>query len=254
MMLRWLLLLKKYFILHPRVLPMKQTCEPGVLNKVSRKKLQLLDIYTRLFIAFGSRNWWPADTAEEVIFGAILTQNTSWKNAEQALAALKANRKLRFKTVAEMDIQALAELIRPARFLNQKAKALKTFAGYLGSHYGFSIKKMGRKDIGSLREELLSLYRIGPETADSILCYALEKPVFVIDVYTKRIFSRHGFLKIKDSYDDYQRLFMENLSRDVQLYNEYHALLVLLGNRFCKPKPLCAQCPLKHVGALRSGS
>jgi endonuclease-3 related protein len=181
------------------------------------------------------------------MFGAILTQNITWKNAEQAIAALKAQGKLHFKAVAKMDDHKLAELIRPARFLNQKAKALKVFADYFGKNYGFSIKRMRRKDMRALRDELLSLYRIGPETADSILLYALEKPVFVIDIYTKRIFSRHGFLKIKDSYDDFQKLFMENLPSDIRLYNEYHALLVHIGNQFCKPKPQCAECPLRDL-------
>jgi endonuclease-3 related protein len=208
------------------------------------QKTQLLTIYNKLFKVFGSRYWWPADTAEEVIFGAILTQNITWKNAEQAIAALKAHGTLSFKAVAAMGDKKLAELIRPARFLNQKAKALKVFAEYVGKNYEYSVKKMKKKDVQELREELLSLYRIGQETADSILLYALEKPVFVIDVYTKRIFSRHGFLTMEDSYEKYQQLFMKNLPSDVSLYNEYHALLVHVGNQFCKPKPLCAECPL----------
>jgi endonuclease-3 related protein len=208
------------------------------------KKKQLLKIYNKLFQTFGSRHWWPADTAEEVIFGAILTQNITWKNVEQAIAALKKQGKLNFKAIAQMDDQKLAEIIRPTRFLNQKAKALKIFASYFGENYGYSIKRMKKKDMRVLREELLSLYRIGAETADSILLYALKKPVFVIDVYTRRIFSRHGLLTMEDSYADYQQLFMQNLPCDVKLYNEYHALLVHVGNQFCKPKPLCAECPL----------
>jgi len=151
---------------------------------------QLMAIYNRLYKAFGRRNWGPADTAEEVIFGAILTQSITWKNVEQAIAALKERGKLSFKTVATMDERELAEIIRPARFLNQKARALKKYAGYFGEKYGYSITKMKRRDLWTLREELLSLYRIGPETADSILLYALEKPIFVIDVYTKRILSQ----------------------------------------------------------------
>jgi endonuclease-3 related protein len=210
---------------------------------------QLMAIYNKLYKAFGSQNWWPADTAEEVIFGAILTQSITWKNVEQAIAALKKRGKLSFKTVATMDERELAEIIRPARFLNQKARALKKYADYFGKKYRYSIIKMKKRELWSLREELLSLYRIGPETADSILLYALEKPIFVIDVYTKRILSRHGFLNMEDSYEDYQKLFMENLPGDVRLYNEYHALLVHLGNRFCKPKPLCDVCPLHTLRA-----
>ena len=206
-------------------------------------------IYNRLYKAFGSRNWWPADTAEEVMFGAILTQSITWKNVEKAIAALKERGKLSFKAVAIMDERELAKIIRPARFLNQKARALKKYADYFGEKYGYSITKMKKRELWLLREELLSLYRIGPETADSILLYALEKPVFVIDVYTKRILSRHGFLSMEDAYDNYQKLFMENLPGDVRLYNEFHALLVHLGSRFCKPKPLCDTCPLRTLRA-----
>ena len=208
---------------------------------------QLMAIYNRLLKTFGTRNWWPADTAEEVIFGAILAQSTSWRNAKQAIDALKSSKKLTFKAISKTPSEELANLIRPARFLNQKSKALKNFAEYFRSSYGFSINKMKRRDTEELRDELLSLYRIGPETADSILLYAFEKPVFVIDVYTKRIFSRHGFMNEEDSYTDFQRFFMDNLSRDTALYNEYHALIVHLGNQLCKPKPLCSGCPLKNM-------
>jgi len=215
---------------------------------MQKKKKQLMDIYDRLYTAFGSRHWWPAGSAEEVIIGAILTQNITWKNVKQAIAAMKAQRVLSFKAIAEMDEEKLAPVIRPARFLNQKARALKVFAEYFGRQYGYSLPRMKKRDLRELRDELLGLYRIGPETADSILLYALEKPVFVIDAYTKRIFSRHGFLPLEGSYAEYQKLFMDNLPLDVRLYNEYHALLVHLGNRFCKPKPLCTECPL---GSLR---
>lgn len=214
---------------------------------MQRKTKQLMDIYNLLYTAFGSRHWWPAETAEEAIIGAILAQNITWKNVEQAIAALKARRALSFRALAAMDEEKLAPVIRPARFLNQKARALKVFAEYFGRQYGYSLQRMKKRDVRELRDELLGLYRIGQETADSILLYALEKPVFVIDAYTKRIFSRHGFLPLEGPYADYQKLFMDNLPPDVRLYNEYHALLVHLGNRFCKPKPLCAECPLRSL-------
>ena len=207
----------------------------------------LMKIYNALFSAFGPQNWWPADTPEEVIFGAILAQNTSWKNVEMAIFALKGAKKLSFKKIAKMGLGELAELIRPARFLNQKAKGLKAFANYFGNKYGFSIKKMKEVNLWILRNELLSLFRIGPETADSILLYALEEPIFVIDVYTKRIFSRHGFIKEDKSYEDFQKFFMDHLPKDVQLYNEFHALIVRTGYLFCKPKPLCEKCPLSNI-------
>lgn len=219
----------------------------SVLKKLDKEKRLLWEIYTRLYVTFGSRNWWPADSVEEVIIGAILTQNITWNNVEQAIALLKAHKKLSFRSIAETDDQELAKLIRPARFLNQKAKALKVFADYLGREYGYCIRRMSRKDTHVLRNELLDLYRIGPETADSILLYALKKPIFVIDVYTKRICSRHGILKMEDSYENFQKYFMENLPTDTQMYNEYHALLVYTGNQLCKPKPLCSNCPLHNL-------
>jgi endonuclease-3 related protein len=207
----------------------------------------LMKIYQTLFSAFGPRNWWPADSPEEVIFGAILAQNTSWKNVKSAISALKQARKLDFKAISKMDSDKLAQLIKPARFLNQKAKALKSFADYFGDKYSFRIKKMRKVDLWTLRNELLNLYRIGPETADSILLYALKKPIFVIDAYTKRIFSQHGFIKREATYDAFQKFFMDNLPRDVRLYNEFHALIVHTGYLFCKPKPLCEECPLMNI-------
>ena len=208
---------------------------------------RLLQIYHALYAAFGPQHWWPADTPEEVMLGAILTQNTAWKNVEQAIAALKEAGMLSFQHIAALDTGELARLIRPARFMNLKARALQRYAEYFGDRYGYSIRRMQRQPAERLREELLAVYRIGPETADSILLYALAKPVFVIDVYTRRIMSRHGFLSMEHSYADFQALFMKNLPGDVALYNEYHALLVHLGNRLCRPKPLCSRCPLQTL-------
>ncbi len=211
------------------------------------EKQLLLKIYKLLLDEFGPQNWWPAKTRQEVIFGAILTQSITWRNVEQALTALRSHGKLNFRAVDEMEPEDLAPLIKPARFLNQKAKALKGFAQYFGKNYAYSINKMKEKDLPFLRNELLSLYRIGPETADSILLYALDKPVFVIDVYTRRIFSCHGLMDKAATYEQFQNLFMKHLPGDVNLFNEYHALIVCLGNRLCKPKPLCSKCPLKNL-------
>lgn len=206
---------------------------------------RLMGMYEKLHAAFGPRNWWPADSPEEVILGAILAQNTSWENARRAVQALRKVRLLSFRKIDGADDHKLAALVRPARFFNQKARALKEFAAYFGRSYSYSIARMRRRDTDALRSELLGLYRIGPETADSILLYALEKPVFVIDAYTKRILGRHGILSMQHSYDDFQQLFMEHLPPDVKLYNDFHAQLVHLGNRYCRPKPLCEQCPLR---------
>lgn len=211
------------------------------------QKPPLMNIYHTLLSTFGPRYWWPADTPEEVIFGAILAQNTSWKNVKVAISALKAAGKLSFNMVTNMELPEIAALVKPARFFNQKAKAIKVFANYFGSKYGFSIEKMRERDLWILRDELLSLYRIGPETADSILLYALEKPIFVIDAYTKRVFSNHGFMNKEDPYEAFQKFFMDNLPQDVQLYNEFHALVVHAGYLYCKPKPLCEKCPLLTI-------
>ncbi len=212
---------------------------------------RLMRVYRKLYAAFGPRNWWPACTPEEVILGAILTQNAAWSNVVQALQALKGARLLAFRSIAEVDEQELARLVRPARYFNQKARALKEFASYFGTRYTFSISSMRRRDTLELRDELLGVYRIGPETADSILLYALEKPVFVIDTYTKRILSRHGILSMQHSYADFQNLFMKHLPPDTALYNDFHAQLVQLGNLYCKPKPLCEECPLREKKAFK---
>lgn len=210
----------------------------------------LEELYSRLLAAFGCRNWWPAKSAEEVIFGAILTQNVAWTSVEQAVAALRREGKLHFESIAVMVEAELAALIRPARFMNQKARTLQAFAEYFGIQYGYSIRRMKKYTTESLREQLLSLYRIGPETADSILLYALGKPVFVIDAYTKRICSRHGLMGPDDPYDVYQRFFMDRLAPDAALYNDFHAQLVHLGNRFCTTRPLCSGCPLQDFKTL----
>ena len=162
---------------------------------------------------------------------------------------LRSEGLLKFRQIADVDEQDLARLVRSSGYFNQKARALKQFAAYFGSVYGYSIARMRRRDMHELRDELLSQYRIGPETADSILLYALGMPVFVIDAYTRRILSRHGILSMQHGYDDFQQLCMRYLPPDVALYNDFHAQLVHVGNRYCKPKPLCEQCPLRVRGS-----
>jgi endonuclease III related protein len=212
---------------------------------MSARTLQRM--YARLYRAAGPRRWWPADSPQEVIVGAILTQSIAWKNVEQAITNLREAGCLSFRAIQSMPAHELAALIRPARFLNQKTRALKEFADYFGRRYDFSIRQMAARDTGELRVELLGLYRIGAETADSILLYALAKPVFVIDLYTKRILSRHGMLSMEHPYEDFQRFCTDAVAPDVQLYNEFHALLVYAGNAYCGTKPRCDACPLKGV-------
>lgn len=209
---------------------------------------KLRDIYAKLLKSFGPQSWWPADSVFEVMVGAILTQNTSWQNVERAIANLKAGRCLTFKRLAAVKEGELARLIRPAGYFNVKAKRLKNFLTYLGKNYRGNLRAMAQRDTLALREELLCVNGIGEETADSILLYAFNKPVFVVDAYTKRIFSRHGFVGEAADYAAVQRLFMERLEHEPRLFNEYHALLVRLGKDFCrKSNERCGECPIRKV-------
>jgi len=205
----------------------------------------LLDIYERLFRAFGPQHWWPGETPFEVAVGAILTQNTNWSNVERAIKNLKRHRALSAKKIYSMPIERLREIIRPAGYFNVKARRLKSFVGFLMENYAGSLKNMSGIDTERLREELLGVHGIGQETADSILLYALGRAVFVIDAYTKRVLSRHGVLAYEEPYYRFQRLFHDSLPNDVKLFNEYHALFVRVGKDFCKKKPLCNGCPLE---------
>jgi endonuclease-3 related protein len=205
----------------------------------------LHDIYRRLSHAFGPQHWWPGDTPFEIVVGAILTQNTNWGNVEKAIQNLKSRDALSAKVIHTMPVEEVAELIRPAGYFNIKTKRLKSFINFLMKYYHGSMKRMKTEEFHQLREKLLAVNGIGPETADSILLYALGKPVFVIDAYTKRVLSRHRILDDRRSYDEFQALFHATLKKDEKLFNEYHALFVKLGKTFCKKsKPLCDTCPL----------
>ncbi|MEK7288734.1 MAG: endonuclease III domain-containing protein [Planctomycetota bacterium] len=210
------------------------------------KAKTLLDMYQKMQDALGPMHWWPGETPFEVIIGAILTQNTNWTNVEKAIKNLKAARKLDPNEIHQLSEAELAQLIRPSGFFNVKAKRVKTFINWLFSRYEGDLTYLFDRGLPALREELLSIKGIGPETADSILLYAGNLPTFVVDAYTYRIFSRHGLIPEESSYDEMKDFFEENLPQDVQLYNEYHALLVNIGKRYCKPKQSCEQCPLKE--------
>ena len=210
-----------------------------------RKKLK--DIYNTLFKAFGPQHWWPGDTPFEIAVGAILTQNTNWGNVERAINNIKRQKALNAKILHEMPVKDLALLIKPAGYFNVKAKRLKEFLNFLANHYKGSMKKMEAECARSLRQRLLEVKGVGPETADSILLYALNKPVFVVDAYTKRVLHRHKLISEKAAYHEIQGLFHKNLPQDLRLFNEYHALFVRVGKDYCKPKPKCEGCPLKNV-------
>ncbi len=203
-------------------------------------------IYDVLFNTFGPQGWWPGDTPLEVAIGAILTQNTAWRNVEKAINNLKKEGLLDIKRLLSLSLEDLKELIRPAGFYNQKAQRLKSFLLWLLEKGGCLTEI--NESTAEIRRELLKIRGIGKETADSILLYAMDRPVFVVDAYTKRILSRHNIIEEKADYDIVQAMFVENLPRSVALYKEYHALLVKLGKDYCKSKnPLCETCPLKTV-------
>jgi endonuclease-3 related protein len=203
-------------------------------------------IYKKLYRRFGPQHWWPAEEPFEVIVGAILTQNTSWLNVEKAIGNLKENHLLKPAALFSLAPKKLASFIKPAGYFNIKANRLKEFLGYLFSHYGGNLRKMAATETVRLRQELLSVRGIGPETADSILLYALNKPIFVVDAYTRRILLRHHLIREDATYQNIQDLFMRQLPLDVKLFNEYHALLVKLGKEVClKNKPKCKICPLR---------
>lgn len=203
-------------------------------------------IYRKLFSCFGPQRWWPARSRFEVMVGAILTQNTNWSNVEKAINNLRKNSLLDAGRLYRLPRGKLAAKIKSAGYYNIKAKRLKAFLKFLFQFYGGDIKTMSSADTRLLRRQLLSVNGIGPETADSILLYALDRPVFVVDAYTKRIFSRHRLIREDADYHEVQDLCLKNLKKDLRLFNEFHALLVKLGKDFClKNKPRCAICPLR---------
>jgi len=214
------------------------------LGSVSMKKL-LMKIYRKLYRAYGPRNWWPGETSFEVMVGAILTQNTSWRNVEKAIQKLKAKRVLNPLGIYHLKRSQLASLIRSSGYYRIKADRLKSFMDFLFGEYDGDLKRMKREKLVKLREELLGVKGIGPETADSILLYALKKPIFVVDAYTKRVLSRHGVISERGSYGEVQKLFLDHLPHDEELFNEYHALFVHLGKMVCKKIPRCDICPLE---------
>jgi endonuclease III related protein len=205
----------------------------------------LQELYQRLWDAFGPQNWWPGDTAFEMAVGAILTQNTNWGNVSRAITALKDQDLLKAQALYDLPEEELSRLIRPAGYHNVKARRLKNFLDFLANQYETSMARLAADDLEALRPALLSIKGVGPETADSILLYALAKPTFVVDAYTFRILSRHGLIAEACSYEELRQLFMEHLPAQVDLYQEYHALLVRLGKEYCRPQPRCTSCPME---------
>ena len=203
-------------------------------------------MFEAMLESLGPSHWWPGDTPFEIAVGAILTQNTNWQNVEKAIANLKDADLLSPEAMYGLPPGELAELIRPAGYFNIKAKRLRNFLGFLGEEAGFDIESLKEFTLEELRPKVLGINGVGPETADSILLYALEFPTFVVDAYTYRMMLRHGLAWDDMDYHELQGLFMDALPEDVALYNEYHALIVRVGKDWCKKKAgLCDSCPLK---------
>jgi endonuclease-3 related protein len=235
---------------------------------------QLTEIYQLLFDRFGPQHWWPGETQFEIITGAILTQNTSWSNVEKSIANLKSANLLTPEKLYRLDTSELAELIRPAGYYNIKAKRLKSFLNWLFQNYDGRLENLEGLDTEQLRAELLAIKGIGRETADSILLYAFDRPIFVVDAYTARVAVRHGLISADADYEQLRELFQSNLPhaptlcfacprvsrresgqrakrssgvQKPQLFNEFHALLVRLGKDFCRPNADCPGCPLEKL-------
>jgi endonuclease-3 related protein len=236
---------------------------------------QILPYYAALYARWGPQNWWPAGSRLEVIAGAYLTQNTNWSNVEKAIAKLCRSRVLSVKGLREIPLRRLQGLVRPSGYFRQKARRLKTFIRYLDRRYSGSLDRMFSQPTEELRSELLDLNGVGPETADSILLYAGNHPVFVVDAYTRRILERHEIIARKTGYEEIRRLIERELGKVdssalifpeagseprhpgspmsraprgelARHYNELHALIVRAGNQYCRSTPKCEECPLRQ--------
>ena len=205
----------------------------------------LRGMYDALYEAFGPQHWWPGETRDEMIIGAILTQNTAWANVKRAIARLKSANSLSLRAVHAMETDNLADLIRPAGTFRVKAKRLKAFVDWLHDRHDGDLNTMFACPSGRLRESLLSISGIGPETADAIMLYAGDVPTFVVDAYTGRMACRHGLIDGEVYYEALKALFEDSLPADAQMFNEYHALIVAVGKRHCRPRARCEGCPLE---------
>jgi endonuclease III related protein len=221
----------------------------GQLNLASRLARPatppLDEYYNSLLTAFGPQHWWPGDTSFEIIVGAILTQNTAWRNVEVAMGSLRAAGLLSPMAIERVPVARLERLIRSSGYFRQKARKLKAFCRFLRSEFRGSLRRMFETPTIELRQKLLTIFGVGPETADSILLYAGQHPVFVVDAYAKRLLERHGWIAPKEKYENVRWIFERQAPGDDRWFNEFHALIVKVGKQFChKQEPLCHQCPL----------
>jgi len=227
---------RRFFVADVRRIPYKKGMKKNMRH-----------IFELLLAHFGPLHWWPAETPFEVCVGAILTQNTNWGNVEKAIANLKREGLLSAEALRAVPVEKLAMVIKPAGFFNVKSVRLKGFVTWLFERYDGDLGRMFAVDWRQLREELLMVPGIGPETGDSILLYAGGKPSFVVDAYTRRLFSRLGLIAATAGYEEVRALFMKHLPADVEIYNEYHALIVQHCKMYCRKKPLCGTCFLRSL-------
>lgn len=207
-----------------------------------------MEVFHRLYGWMGDRHWWPAETPFEVMVGAVLTQNVSWRNVEKAIANLRRAGLLEPAALHRAAEEELYPLVRPAGYYRAKSRKLKALCAFLFERYGGSLEALFSRPLQNLRPELLSVYGVGPETADAMLCYAGNLPIMVMDAYTRRVFFRLGLVPEDISYSDLQAFFMSRLPQDTALFNQYHALIDGLANRLClKQNPLCSSCPLLEL-------
>jgi endonuclease III related protein len=206
---------------------------------------KLKAFHAAMLAHYGAQDWWPGESRDEIIIGAILTQNTAWRNVEKAIDNLRRAEAIDWARLRDMAAASLAELIKPAGYFNVKARRLKSFVTWLWERYDADLDRMFATSLPTLREELLSVSGIGRETADDILLYAGDLPTFVVDAYTARIMCRHGLIDREAGYEEIKELFESNLPTDVPLYNEYHALIVQVGKNHCRPRARCEGCPLE---------
>jgi endonuclease III related protein len=214
------------------------------MKRKAKLRSLLLSFYKEMHARFGHRNWWSGESPLEVCVGAVLTQNTAWRNVVKAIDNLKAASALDLLRIYEMPHDELAELIRPAGYFNVKARRLGNLVRHIVEKHDGDLDSLFSLPTEKLREDLLSVNGVGKETADSIILYAANQPIFVVDAYTKRVLYGHGLINEKADYDQVQELFHSNLPRDTALYNDFHAQFVAVGHHYCKRKPLCEHCPL----------
>jgi endonuclease III related protein len=218
---------------------------PPLLPRPAPRRRRLLRLYDRLHRRYGPQRWWPARARFEIVVGAILTQNAAWRNAERAIARLRAAGALDVQTVLRLPSARLAALLRPSGTFRLKARRLRTFAAHVTRRHGGRLARLLALPLPALRDELRGIPGVGPETADAIALYAAGRPIFVVDAYTRRILARHRLVAPDADYAAVQALLMTHLPHDPALFNEFHALLVRVGKEHCRTRPRCEGCPLR---------